>query len=90
MPPQTKYAVPPIETTGFSVFVRTAYAARYNFAVANYNAVSTTQKLSMFGNRLLLFRAIVAVVWIISITFAILTIIKPGLFAVTIVLSLIY
>ncbi|CAF0787248.1 unnamed protein product [Rotaria sp. Silwood1] len=90
MPPQTKYAVPPVEATGFSIFVRTSYAARYNFAVANYNSVSTAHKLSMFGNRLLLFRSVVAVIWIVSMAFAVLTLIKAGLIGVTIVLSLIY
>ncbi|CAF0844002.1 unnamed protein product [Rotaria sordida] len=90
MPPQTKYAVPPLEVTGFRIFVRTSYAARYNFAVANYNAVSVIQKSTMFGNRLFLFRSIVAVVWIISMAFAILTLLLAGLVAVTIILSLIY
>jgi hypothetical protein len=89
MPPQTKYAVPP-QDVGMRVFVRAAYPARYNFAVANYNAVSVTHKATMRGGRLLLFRSVVAVVWIISMVFAILVIFSKGLLAVTIICSILY
>ncbi|CAF5065657.1 unnamed protein product, partial [Rotaria magnacalcarata] len=85
-----KYAVPPAEPTGFRIFVRAAYSSRYNFAVQNYNAVSANRKLSMFGNRFLLFRSIVAVVWITSMVFAVLALLKAAFVAFTIVFGLIY
>ncbi|UJR33334.1 hypothetical protein I4U23_020783 [Adineta vaga] len=90
MPPQTKYAEPPVEVKGLQVFVRTAYPARYNFAVKNYNAVSVNQKATMRGGRLLLFRSIVAVVWIIAMVFAFLALIKAVFVIGTIILSLLY
>ncbi|CAF3443265.1 unnamed protein product [Rotaria socialis] len=85
-----KYAVPPAEPTGFRIFVRATYSARYNFAVQNYNAVSANRKLSMFGNRFLLFRSIVAVVWIASMAFAVLALLKAAFVAVPIIFGLIY
>jgi hypothetical protein len=72
MSSKTKYAVPPPDTSGIRIFIRAAYPARYNFAVENYNAVSVKHKLTMRGGRLLLFRSVVAVVWIIALVFAIL------------------
>jgi len=87
---QTKYAVTPAETSGFRVFVRTAYPARYNFAVANYNTVSVTHKSTMRGGRLLLFRSIVAVVWIIAMVFAILALIQSTFVIGTCLVSFLY
>ncbi len=87
---QAKYAVPPTETRGFRVFVRTAYPARYNFAVANYNTVSVTHKSTMRGGRLLLFRSVVAVVWIIAMVFAILALIQSTFIIGTCLFSLLY
>lgn len=66
MPSQNKNPVPPSTSPGFRIFARTAYAANYNFAVANYNNVSVAHKASMFGDRFLLFRSVVAVSWIIA------------------------
>jgi len=87
---QAKYAVPPAETSGFRVFVRTAYPARYNFAVENYNTVSVKHKATMRGGRLLLFRSIVAVVWIISMVFALLSLLKSTFVIGTCLFSFLY
>jgi hypothetical protein len=87
---QAKYAVPPTETSGFRVFVRTAYPARYNFAVENYNSVSVKHKATMRGGRLLLFRSIVAVVWIISMVFALLALLKSAFVIGTCLFSFLY
>ena len=87
---QRKYLVPPPKETGFRVFVLVAYPTRYNFAVANYNNVSIKHKSTMFGGRLLLFRSIVAVVWIISVVFALLSFIEKEFVVGTVILGLIY
>jgi hypothetical protein len=86
---QTKCPTPPRDT-GFRIFVRAAYPTKYNFAVANYNEVSSVRKLHMRGGRLLLFRSIVAIVWIISMIFAILAVLKAGFLIVTVICSLFY
>ena len=87
---QRKYAVPPSKENGLGIFVRTAYPTRYNFAVTNYNNVSIKHKSTMFGGRLLLFRSIVAVVWIISVVFALLSFIKREFVVGTVILGLLY
>jgi hypothetical protein len=87
---QAKYAVPPTETSGFRVFVRTAYPARYNFAVENYNSVSVKHKATMRGGRVLFFRSIVAVVWIISMVFALLALLKSAFVIGTCLFSFLY
>ncbi|CAF0762074.1 unnamed protein product [Adineta ricciae] len=90
MPPQEKYAVPPPDVKGFRVFVKTAYPPRYNFAVENYNAVSVNHKTTMRGGRLLLFRSVVAVVWIVAIVFAFLTFVSAALVTFNVLLSALY
>ena len=84
---ETNYPTPS-KDGGFRIFVRAAYPTKYNFAVANYNEVSTIHKSSMRGRRLLLFRSIVAVVWIISMIFAILAVLQAGFIIITILCSL--
>ena len=90
MPSQKKYAVPPPDVSGFRIFIRAAYPARYNFAVENYNAVSVHQKRTMRGGRLLLFRSVVAVAWIVSMAFALLALVKGTFVIGTIILSVVY
>jgi hypothetical protein len=72
MPSQVKHAAPPSNTSGFRVFVRASYTNKYNFAVANYNDVSTTRKSVMRDVFVLLYRSVVAVVWIVAMALAIL------------------
>lgn len=90
MSSQTKHAVPPPDTTGFSIFIRASYTSRYNFAVANYNDVSTTKKLVMRDAFVLLYRSVVAVVWIVAIAFAVLSYFSFMFFFGTIALSVLY
>jgi hypothetical protein len=90
MPPSSKYAVAPPLEVGFQLFVRSAYPPRYNFAVDNYNAVSTVHKARMRGGRLLLFRSVVAVSWIVAMVFAVLATLKQSFVAVTVIVSLFY
>ncbi|UJR13869.1 hypothetical protein I4U23_000877 [Adineta vaga] len=89
---QANYPIPPVASNGagFRIFVRSAYSAKYNFAVANYNYVSSTHKLNMRGGHLLLFRSIVVIVWIITMIFAILSLIKSIFIIFTIIFSLFY
>ena len=88
-PMQIEYA-PPSQATGFRIFVWASYTAAYNFAVANYNAVSVKRKRYMRGGHLLLFRSLVAVLWIICMVFAILAFIKGAFVILTILFSLLY
>ena len=90
MPPSSKYAVAPPLEVGFQLFVRAAYPPRYNFAVENYNAVSTAHKTTMRGGRLLLFRSVVAVSWIVAMVFAVLAALRSTFVAPTIIISLLY
>ncbi|CAF0870944.1 unnamed protein product [Adineta steineri] len=90
MSSQTTHTAQPAETRGIRIFVRSAYPTKYNFAVENYNAVSVVHKATMRGGRLLLFRSIVAVVWIIAMVFAILALISAGFVTMTILLSALY
>jgi hypothetical protein len=91
MSTETKRAVPPPPTAGgFRIFVRSSYTARYNFAVANYNSVSVKPKSFMRDGFVLLYRSVVAVVWIISMAFAVLALFKGTLAIGAIVLSLLY
>ncbi len=90
MSSQTKHAVPPTDTSGFSIFIRASYTSRYNFAVANYNAVSTTKKLEMRDAFVLLYRSVVAVVWIIAVVFAVLSRFSYIFFFGTLILSVFY
>lgn len=90
MPASKKYAQPPPEPTGFQIFIRVAYATRYNFAVANYNAVATNQKKSMFGDLFLLYRSVVAVVWIVAMAFAALALFKAEFVTGAVIPSVIY
>jgi len=90
MPSQAKYAVPPSDTSGFRIFVRASYSAKYNFAVANYNAVSKKRKLVMRDAFVLLYRSVVAVAWIISIGCAVLGRFYYPFLGGTLVLSILY
>ena len=86
----TKHPNPPSDASGFNIFIRASYTTKYNFAVGNYNAVSTTKKLVMRDFYVLLYRSVVAVVWIVAMVFAVLTIFSDAFFAITMVLSTIY
>lgn len=90
MSTKAKHPVAPAESSGLRVFVRTAYPARYNFAVENYNAVSVHHKTTMRGGRLLLFRSVVAVAWIIAIVFAFLALIMASMVVPTVIISVLY
>ena len=90
MPASTKHPTPPPETTGFSIFIRASYTTKYNFAVANYNAVSTTEKIVMRDFFVLLYRSVVAVAWIVAMGCAVLTVITDSFFGGTIGVSVIY
>ena len=90
MPPSSKYAVAPPQEVGFQLFVRAAYPPRYNFAVENYNAVSAARKTTMRGGRLLLFRAVVVVSWIVAAVFAVLAALRNAFVAVTILVGVLY
>lgn len=92
MSSQEKSVVPPAVGSGFRIFVRTSYTTRYNFAVANYNAVSKTPKALMRDAYVLLYRSVVAVVWIVSMAFALLSkfILRSIFFSGTLILSLLY
>jgi hypothetical protein len=58
--------------------------------VANYNAVSTTKKLEMRDAFVLLYRSVVAVVWIIAVVFAVLSRFSYIFFFGTLILSVFY
>lgn len=89
MPASKKHPTPPSETTGFKIFILASYITKYNFAVANYNAVSTTEKKVM-RDFFLLYRSIVTVVWLVAMGCSVLTIFSNSLFGGTILLSIIY
>ena len=76
MPSKTKYPARPLESRGRQLFIRAAYPPRYNFAVENHNSVTIHHKRTMRGGRLLLFRSVVVVVWIIAMAFAVLALLK--------------
>jgi hypothetical protein len=90
MPPKAKHAVAPSDTSGFRIFVRSSYTARYNFAVSNYNDVSKTRKGFMRDAFVLLYRSVVAGVWIVSMTFAVLSMFGYLFFFGTLILSILY
>jgi hypothetical protein len=90
MSSQEKNVVPPAVGSGFRIFIRSSYTARYNFAVANYNAVCKTPKALMRDAYVLLYRSVVAVVWIVSMAFALLGILSFIFFIGTLILSLLY
>ncbi len=90
MSSKTKHAVPPPDITGFSIFVRASYSSKYNFAVANYNDVSTTKKLFMRDAFVFLYRSVVAVAWIITMAFAVLSVFSFMFFFGTLALSIFY
>jgi len=90
MPSRVKHAVPPPDTSGFRIFVRSSYTAKYNFAVANYNDVSKRRKAVMRDFFIFLYRSVVAVFWGISIAFAILCIFNFSFLFGTLVLSGLY
>jgi len=90
MSSKTKHAVPPPDITGFSIFVRASYSSKYNFAVANYNDVSTTKKLLMRDAFVFLYRSVVAVAWIITMAFAVLSVFSFMFFFGTLALSIFY
>jgi hypothetical protein len=89
MPSQSTRPSPP-KDAGTRIFIAAAYPARYNFAVANYNLVSTVHKRCMRGGRLLLFRSVVAVCWIISMAFALLALIRAPFIVPTVLICVFY
>lgn len=90
MSASTEHPNAPSDASGFNIFIRASYTTKYNFAVANYNAVSTTKKSVMRDFFVLLYRSVVAVVWIVAMAFAILTLFSDLFYGGTVVLSVIY
>ncbi|CAF1220394.1 unnamed protein product [Adineta ricciae] len=87
---QTNYPTAPRQDAGFRIFARSAYPAKYNFAVDNYNYVCSIHKLNMRGGHLFLFRSVVTIVWAISLLFAFLSLFKSIFMVVTVICSLFY
>jgi len=81
---------PPSDAAGFQIFVRASYTTKYNFAVANYNAVSNSPKAFMRDGFIFLYRSVVAVAWIIATAFALIAIFGNAFFALTAVLCTAY
>jgi hypothetical protein len=80
-----------IRETGIHVTIRNNYAARYNFAVGNYNSLPLEdEKKTMRGGHFLVYRYIVVIFWLISMIFAgVSSAVKP-LVTVPIIISLVY
>ncbi|CAF1412007.1 unnamed protein product [Adineta steineri] len=86
-----KLTIGDIRATGVKVNVRRNYAARYNFAAANYNALLTSdKKKKMRGGHFLLHRYIIILLWLISIICGGVSAVLKPLVAIPIVISLLY
>jgi hypothetical protein len=89
----TNYVIGEIRDTGHSAYVRSTYAARYNFGVNQYNTYETDsdkKKRHMRGGRFFLFNIIVFIFFVASMICAGTTSNNKAIGAAPITISVIY